>query len=163
MKSSFLTTRDRPRSVGQKSTGGKVEVFFLEQLTDHQILAMTKGRLKPGHTVELPLVSAQLIERDEYGRAIFQLSFPERFSIEDKAALWAWLEEAGKLPYLLISPGIPIKKTMSDIKRFARPWRRCSAYGRSTFYRSSPRGFEVEGGDDRLRYSSCRSRDVLAR
>ena len=89
------------RLYGQKETGGKVEIFFLEPLSKGQFLAMTRGKLKPGHRVKLALdAQATLISRDEHGRAIFDLhlSSPSTDDHEGEAALWAWLGEAGKLP-----------------------------------------------------------------
>ncbi|MAD60023.1 MAG: tRNA preQ1(34) S-adenosylmethionine ribosyltransferase-isomerase QueA [Myxococcales bacterium] len=89
------------RLYGKKETGGKVEIFFLEPLGDSQFLAMTRGKLKPGHRVKLALdAQATLMSRDEHGRAIFDLHLSSRFTDdhEGEVALWAWLSEAGKLP-----------------------------------------------------------------
>lgn len=89
------------RLYGQKETGGKVEVFFLEPLLEGQFLAMTRGKVKPGHRVHLALgAQATLLSRDEHGRAIFDLSLSSEFTdrLKGEAALWAWLDEAGKLP-----------------------------------------------------------------
>ena len=89
------------RLYGKKETGGRVEVFFLEALAQGQFLAMTRGKLKPGNLVHLALeAQATLLSRDEHGRAIFDLSLSTQFTehFKGEAALWAWLEEAGKLP-----------------------------------------------------------------
>ena len=86
---------------GQKTSGGRVEVFFLEPLDHHQFLAMTKGRVKPGNTIHLPLgAQATLERRDDHGRGIFSLILSEDFLSKGDGdiPLWSWLEAAGKLP-----------------------------------------------------------------
>lgn len=104
------------RLFGEKSSGGKVEVFFLEQLSDQKILAMTRGRIKVGHTVKLPFeASAKLLERDDHGRAIFQLKLPQRFIANGESAIWAWLEEAGQLP---LPPYITREPDQEDYERY---------------------------------------------
>ena len=106
------------RLFGHKASGGKVEVFFLEQCGHQQILAMTRGRVKPGNVVALPLgVNAELIERDDHGRALFQLTIPEYFTTsgDDEGAIWAWLEEAGKLP---LPPYITREPDQDDYDRY---------------------------------------------
>ena len=66
------------RVIGQKKTGGRVEVFFLEQTGPNQIIALTKGKIKPGQEIELPLKCTAIFEqRDELGRAHLSLNLPE--------------------------------------------------------------------------------------
>lgn len=107
---------------GQKRSGGRVEVFFLEPLPEKRFLAMTKGRLKPGNVVQLPLeASATLQSRDEYGRGIFTIELSESFeSLDDGIGdcvipIWAWLEEAGKLP---LPPYIQRDADEADLERY---------------------------------------------
>lgn len=88
---------------GEKETGGRVEVFFLERGEGDEILAMTRGRLKLKQEISLPLgATATLLERDEHGRARLRLKLAasDRSGdpLERERALWAWLEEAGRLP-----------------------------------------------------------------
>ena len=87
---------------GHKETGGRVEIFFLEPHEQSQFWAMTRGKLKPGHRVVLPLgAEAVMLERDAQGRALFELELPTDLlngSARPELAIWAWLEEAGKLP-----------------------------------------------------------------
>ncbi len=106
------------RLYGQKATGGRVEVFFLETLANGQILAMTRGKLKPGHQVNLAFdAQATLISRDEHGRGIFDLKLSTRFTenYTQDQALWAWLEEAGKLP---LPPYIEREADALDSERY---------------------------------------------
>jgi S-adenosylmethionine:tRNA ribosyltransferase-isomerase len=107
---------------GQKSSGGRVEVFFLEPLPGQRFLAMTKGRLKPGNVVHLPLeASATLESRDKHGRGIFTIELSESFeSLDDgigdpATPIWAWLEEAGKLP---LPPYIQREADEADLERY---------------------------------------------
>lgn len=106
------------RLYGQKSSGGRVEVFFLESLGNDQFLAMTKGRLKPGNIVHLPLGACATFEqRDEHGRGIFSLELNEEFlkKGEGDVPLWLWLDEAGKLP---LPPYIQREADPIDIERY---------------------------------------------
>ncbi len=104
------------RLFGRKSSGGRVEVFFLESLGDDRILAMTRGRLKPGDEVHLPLeATATLLERDEYGRGVFTLALSSSFKEEGITALWTWLEEAGHLP---LPPYIQREADEADQERY---------------------------------------------
>jgi len=90
------------RLCGHKETGGRVEVFFLELRAGTQFWAMTRGKLRPGYRVLLPLeAEAVMVERDDQGRALFDLHLPPTILHEypqPEVAIWAWLEEAGKIP-----------------------------------------------------------------
>ena len=89
---------------GVKESGGQVEVFFLERAEDDTFWAMTRGRLKPGNRVQLPLDAvATFLERDQLGRARFALELAPpyqemRSEIAPDASLWEWLDAAGKVP-----------------------------------------------------------------
>lgn len=103
-------TRVVPARVrGRKSTGGAVEVFFIERLDDDRIVAMTRGkRVKPGTIIELPVgASAELIERRADGMAVLQLSGIDHF--------WTWLDEAGATP---LPPYIDRAPTADDRERY---------------------------------------------
>ena len=103
------------RLYGVKESGGQVEVFFLEPAPSptpppHQALelnheavylrAFTRGRLKPGQRLSLPLgVSGVMVERDAEGVALLALEGLEPSAPSDPhGALWAWLEQAGQTP-----------------------------------------------------------------
>lgn len=106
------------RLYGQKNTSGRVEVFFLEPLEPGYILAMTRGRIKPGQTVKLALgAEATLLSRDEHGRGRFKLDLDQKYreSTDVEQGLWAWLEEAGKLP---LPPYIDRQADAQDIDRY---------------------------------------------
>jgi len=100
------------RLFGHKDSGGQVEVFFLEPAESgeglQRIRAFTRGRLKPGQRVKLPLgVSARLESRDEQGVALM--------SLEGLEELWSWLEEAGQMP---LPPYIKRTPDDEDLDRY---------------------------------------------
>ena len=97
------------RLIGHKPTGGRVEVFFLEQTGPKTIVALTKGKIKPGQSIHLPLDGvAHFKERDELGRAHLTLDFIH----ED---LWSWLDQAGQIP---LPPYIQRTPDASDEERY---------------------------------------------
>ena len=80
------------RIIGQKPTGGRVEVFFLEQVGPNRIIALTKGKLKAGQIINLPLNGIATFEkRDEHGHAYLSLNL-------SGMDLWTWLDQAGQIP-----------------------------------------------------------------
>jgi S-adenosylmethionine:tRNA ribosyltransferase-isomerase len=115
------------RLFAQKSTGGAVEVFFLKLLqcvkpnlsTTHpdgltppyvDISAMTKGKLKEGMDIILPLgQKATFIQRDEFGSAILRLAGL------DTDLFWEWLQQAGKIP---LPPYINRDADQNDQERY---------------------------------------------
>ena len=58
---------------------------------------MTRGKLKPGNLVYLAL-GAQPYSHAMNMVELFDLSLSTQFTEHLETALWAWLEEAGKLP-----------------------------------------------------------------
>jgi S-adenosylmethionine:tRNA ribosyltransferase-isomerase len=97
------------RIIGHKPTGGRVEVFFLEQAGPNQIIALTKGKLKPGQKIHLPFDGvATFEERDELGRAYLSLDLPD-------GDLWSWLDQAGRIP---LPPYIQRDPDSTDEERY---------------------------------------------
>ena len=114
------------RLYGHKETGGRVEVFFLEPLGSNQFSAMTRGKVRPGHTVHLPLgARATMISRDPYGQATFSLDLTATPEVEvldpssdhqrDIDKIWTWLEAAGQLP---LPPYIQRQPDERDLDRY---------------------------------------------
>ncbi|MGC6418868.1 MAG: tRNA preQ1(34) S-adenosylmethionine ribosyltransferase-isomerase QueA [Bradymonadia bacterium] len=80
------------RVLGHKTTGGRVEMFFVEALDDQTIHAMMRGkRLREGTEIELPEGVTALIEA-HLGDGVFRLQ------LTNHGDLWAWLERAGQVP-----------------------------------------------------------------
>ena len=96
------------RIYGTKSTGGRVEIFFLQLLELNHILALTRGKLKIGQTLKLPHQGrATLVERDQHGQAILALQ-----GIKD---FWSWLDQAGQIP---LPPYIQREPDQQDQERY---------------------------------------------
>jgi len=86
-------TRVVPARVhGQKSTGGAVEVFFVEPTGPGRFKAMVRGkRLRPGTTLSLPGVdTATLLARHD-DRTV-------EIAVDGVDDLWVWLESHGQVP-----------------------------------------------------------------
>ncbi|MEE2756972.1 MAG: tRNA preQ1(34) S-adenosylmethionine ribosyltransferase-isomerase QueA [Myxococcota bacterium] len=103
-------TRVVPARVrGEKSTGGQIELFFLEQSQASEIRAMMKGkRLKPGVCLHLPSDVKGYIESAE-GGGIF------RIRLENCPDIWLWLEEVGDVP---LPPYIKRRPDSGDETRY---------------------------------------------
>lgn len=96
------------RIPGQKSTGGRIELFFLEDLGAGRIKAMLRGkRLKPGLRLSLPKAEAEILQH--VGDGIFELSLS---SVPD---LWSWLGEVGSMP---LPPYIKRPAEKNDQERY---------------------------------------------
>lgn len=127
------------RLKGHKSTGGRIEVFFLELLANDYIdhidqqaddtiyfKAMTRGKLKPQQSVYLSAgACATLLERDTHGHATMSLTW----NLESlKSALeidiaeynrqdlfWEWLHYIGEIP---LPPYIQRQADQDDLDRY---------------------------------------------
>jgi S-adenosylmethionine:tRNA ribosyltransferase-isomerase len=106
------------RLFAKKESGASIEIFFLKllgEVEDQQgscveITAMTKGKIKIGHRIDLPLgLKAELISKDDFGHATLRLYGLNR----DR--FWAWLEEAGKMP---LPPYINREADLNDQERY---------------------------------------------
>jgi S-adenosylmethionine:tRNA ribosyltransferase-isomerase len=79
------------RVVGQKVSGGAVEILVVEPLGPGRVAAMTRGKaLRPGSRMLLPGAEAEIIARRPDGLAEVVLH-----GVDD---LWAWLDHAGAMP-----------------------------------------------------------------
>jgi len=94
---------------GQKSTGGAVEVFFVEPTGPGRFKAMVRGkRLRPGTSLVLPgTTSATLLERHN-DRTV-------EIGVEGVDDLWGWLEAHGQVP---LPPYIQRTPDQSDRDRY---------------------------------------------
>lgn len=119
------------RLYGHKKNGGRVEVFFLEPLSSNTFSAMTRGKIKTGNVVELPLgVEAMMLDRDEHGYVVFSIDWGEGGEREkvcegerhervcgdqDYERIWSWLERAGEVP---LPPYIKRTPDGDDLDRY---------------------------------------------
>lgn len=106
----FNNTRVMPaRLLGQKETGGKVEVL-VERVLDHQrVLAHVRSSKSPGVGRKLLLeqqVEAEVVARHE---ALFELSFPNTDSVVEM------LETVGRMP---LPPYIEREVDRADLERY---------------------------------------------
>ena len=106
----FNNTRVMPaRLLGQKETGGKVEVL-VERVLDHQrVLAHVRSSKSPGVGRKLLLeqqVEAEVVARHE---ALFELSFPSTDSVVEM------LETVGRMP---LPPYIEREVDRADLERY---------------------------------------------
>ncbi len=106
----FNNTRVMPaRLLGQKETGGKVEVL-VERVLDHQrVLAHVRSSKSPGVGRRLLLeqqVEAEVVARHE---ALFELSFPATDSVVEM------LETVGRMP---LPPYIEREVDRADLERY---------------------------------------------
>lgn len=108
------------RLFAHKDNGGLVEIFFLKllqsvkstEISDGfvEISAMTKGKIKAGASLSLPLnQSAIFVQRDEFGSAILRLEGL------DTDRFWEWLHQAGKIP---LPPYIEREADQNDEERY---------------------------------------------
>ncbi len=101
------------RVMGQKPTGGKVEVLVVEPLEGGRIAAMVRGsHMKPGAQILLPGgVQATFVASGDEGTVELQMSG----LAEGPDALWAWLDQAGEMP---LPPYIERAADASDRDRY---------------------------------------------
>ncbi len=86
-------TRVVPARVhGKKSTGGAVEVFFVEPTGPGRFKAMVRGkRLRPGTALSLPGVDSATLSARHDDRTV-------EIAVDGVDDLWAWLEAHGEVP-----------------------------------------------------------------
>ena len=114
------------RIIGQKESGGKLELFFLESRVSGEIFALTRGKLRVDQPVLLPGdVQGRFLGRDESGVARLSLS-GARFTGESierwEAQLFSWLEEIGEVP---LPPYIERNPEEEDGERYQTVFARC--------------------------------------
>lgn len=96
------------RVVGQKVSGGAVEILVVEPLGPGRVAAMTRGKaLRPGSRMLLPGAEAEIIARRPDGLAEVVLH-----GVDD---LWAWLDHAGAMP---LPPYIERAAEPHDVDRY---------------------------------------------
>jgi S-adenosylmethionine:tRNA ribosyltransferase-isomerase len=96
------------RITGQKVTGGRIELFFLEDLGNGRIKAMLRGkRLKVGARLLLPGTEAEII--DHLGDGVFEVA------LASIVELWSWLDAVGAIP---LPPYIKRSADASDHDRY---------------------------------------------
>ena len=102
------------RMLGQKKSGGKVEVFFLSLIEKDRICALTRGKLKAGTEIYFPNAThtngwLRFEERDVHGQAILSL---HGTALDD---FWGWLATTGQVP---LPPYIQRTPDESDKDRY---------------------------------------------